>query len=378
MDIDYQVIDTVAALKKITKSLERERNIAIDLEADSMYHFKEKVCLLQMSTKKRNIIVDPIQIKDLSPLKPLFLSRKIRKIFHGADYDIRSLYRDFNIEIKNLFDTETACRFLGFKETGLGTVLGKYFNINLDKKYQKKDWSKRPLPQEMIDYAAIDVIYLIPLADILIHDLERIDRLSWVFEECELLSNVRPILQENEPLFLKFKGAGRLKSRSLVVLEALLQFRRNIAEKKDRPLFKIIGNDALMKIATGKPVTPKRLKGLKALSTKQLNMWGNEVIEVVTQALNLPKNQLPVYPRKKAPVLPPAVPRRAKALKKWRNQRATELDIDPGLLCNNALIIAMAIANPTEKKKLEKIQDMKHWQKTKFGNEIVTVLRSVP
>ena len=378
MDIDYQIIDTAAGLENFVNAIKNERNVAIDLEADSMYHFKEQVCLVQMATENRIIIIDPIQIKDLSPLKPLFLNRNVRKIFHGADYDIRSLYRDFNIEINHLFDTETACRFLGFKETGLETVIGKYFNINLNKKYQKKDWSKRPLSKAMMAYAAIDVIYLIPLAEILTKKLARIGRISWVDEECELLSNVRPILSENEPLFLKFKGAGRLGPRSLAVLEALLKFRRNTAEKKDRPLFKIIGNGPLLKIATEKPVTQKRLKRMKILSSKQINMWGNEIVEAVAQALSLPQNRLPVYPRKKTPVLPPGVPKRTKALKIWRDQRAAELDIDAGLLCNNVLISALALANPTDKKKLAKIQDMKQWQKNELGDDVVRVLRSVP
>lgn len=377
MDIDYQIVDTVTGLRKIVNAVENERNVAIDLEADSMYHFKEKVCLVQLATEKRNIIIDPIQIKDLSPLKPLFLNRNIRKIFHGADYDIRSLYRDFNIEMKHLFDTETACRFLGFQETGLERVIDKYFNINLDKKFQKKDWSKRPLPKEMMAYAAIDVMYLIPLAEILTKKLAAIGRLSWVYEECELLSKVRPTLQEHEPLFVKFKGAGRLKPRNLAVLEALLQFRRTLAEQKDRPLFKVIGNGALLKMATEKPVNLRRLKGLKVLSSKQINMWGDGIIAAVAQGVNLPQNRLPVYPRKKAPVLPPGVQKRTKALKKWRDQRAKELNIDPGLLCNNALISALAIAHPSRKKGLEKIQDMKQWQKNEFGEDVVTVLRSV-
>ena len=132
MEIDYQIIETNADLEKIAPILEREKYTAIDLEADSMYHFKEKVCLIQVATETRNIIIDPIQVKDLSPLRPLFLSPKIQKIFHGADYDIRSLYRDFEINVNNLFDTEVACRFLGIKETGLESVLNTYFNIHLN------------------------------------------------------------------------------------------------------------------------------------------------------------------------------------------------------------------------------------------------------
>ena len=377
MKIDYQIIDTMAGLKTIAKTLEKEETIAIDLEADSMYHFKEKVCLIQVATEKRNIIIDPIRLKDLSPLKPLFFSPDIRKIFHGADYDVRSLYRDFNINITHLFDTEVACRFLGLRETGLETVLNKYFNIHLNKKYQKKDWSKRPLPQEMINYAIRDVICLIPLAKILIHELEKMGRLSWVIEECELLSNVRPVTPDDGPLFLKFRGAGRLKSRSLAVLEALLRFRKNIARKKDRPFFRIIGNEALMKIAIEKPMTLRRLKGSKVLSAKQINMWGNDIIDIIGHALNLPENKLPVYPRKTAPVVPAYITHRAKALKKWRDKKAEDIDIDPGLLCNKALINTIATKNPTYKKGLAKIQEMKQWQINELGKDIVTVLRHV-
>ena len=298
MGNDYQIVDTAAGLEKAVSALEQEKVIAVDMEADSMYHFKEKVCLIQLATEKTSVVVDPLQIKNFAPLSPLFSNPDIKKIFHGADYDVRSLYRDFKIKISNLFDTELACRFLGIKETGLKAVLRMFFEINIDKKYQKKDWSKRPLPEEMIEYASKDVIYLLPLAKILIQKLEEIDRLSWVLEECRNLSKVRPILPNEEPLFLKFKGAGRLKSRSLAVLEALLQYRKSVAEKKDKPLFKIIGNDSILKIATARPVTLRRLRGVNALSGRQISMYGKDLIKVVAGALKTTERELPVYPRK--------------------------------------------------------------------------------
>jgi ribonuclease D len=374
MQTNYQVIDTISELKNVSRILEREKAVGIDLEADSMYHFIEKVCLIQMTAKKTSFVIDPLQIKDLSPLKFLFSRQDITKIFHGADYDVRSLYRDFKIEINNLFDTEVACRFLGIKETGLETVLKQFFKVNLNKKYQKKDWSKRPLPQEMIDYAARDVIHLVPLAQILIKELENKGRLSWVLEECDYLSKVRSVSSDDEPLFLKFKGAGRLKSRSLGVLEALLQFRKQVAQKKDRPLFKIIANAALMEIALARPVTLRRLKGSDALSVKQIKMYGNGLIEAVDKALKAPENELPVYPRKKVPVLSQKVPKRVKAIKKWRDKRAKELAIDPALLCNKALLTAIAAQKPFDTKGLATINNMKDWQKKEFGEDIIAVL----
>ena len=374
MEIEPQIIDTAAGLEEIVRSLEKEKVVAVDLEADSMYHYKEKVCLIQIATEKISVVIDPLAIKDLSPLKPLFSNPDIQKIFHGADYDVRSLYRDFKIRINNLFDTELACRFLGIKETGLQAVLKAFFNVNVDKKYQKKDWSKRPLPKEMMAYASKDVIYLLRLTRMLIHKLKKMNRMTWVLEECEDLSKVRPVLSNEAPLFMKFKGAGRLKSRSLAVLEALLQFRKRVAEKKDRPFFKIIGNESVMKIATARPVTLRRLKNIKALSNRQISMYGSDLIKVVAKTLKIPESELPVFPSQRPPVLPNGVPAKIKALKSWRASKASALGIDPGMLCNNALITAIAVKNPGDGKSLETVKEMKNWQKQVFGTEIIGAL----
>lgn len=377
MEIETQIIDTAADLEEVARSLEKEKAVAVDLEADSMYHYKEKVCLIQIATEKTSVVIDPLAIKNLAPLNPIFSNPDIKKIFHGADYDVRSLYRDFKIRINNLFDTELACRYLGIKETGLQAVLKMFFNVNVDKKYQKKDWSKRPLPKEMMAYASKDVIYLLPLARMLIHRLLKMDRMTWVLEECEDLSKVRPVSSNESPLFMKFKGAGRLKSRSLAMLEALLQFRKRVAEKKDKPFFKIIGNESILKIATARPVTLRRLKNIKALSNRQISMYGSDLIKVVAKTLKIPESELPVFPSQKPPVLPNGAPAKIKALKFWRASKANALGIDPGILCNNALITAIALENPGDSKSLEAVEEMKNWQKQAFGGEIIRVLKKV-
>lgn len=373
--LTYQLIDTASGLEEFARSLEGEKHIAVDLEADSMYHFKEKVCLLQMATPKTNVIIDPLQIEDLSPLRPFFRRPGIRKVFHGADYDIRSLHRDFEIEISNLFDTQIACRFLGFRATGLEAVLQKRFRITLDKKYQKKNWSQRPLPEDMMEYAAKDAVYLISLADTLEKELEAKGRLSWVREECDDLTKVRAETSNGNLLCLRFKGAGRLRPRSLGVLESLLHFRQDIAEKKDRPVFKILGNDSLLRISKYRPGSLRQLEKIRALSRKQMSMYGDGVVESVRKALEIPAEELPVYPRKKGPVLSPKVPARVKLLKRWRNRKAQELEMDPALICNKALLTSIAIRNPRSTEALKTVEDMKNWQQETFGEEIVKVLK---
>ncbi|MBU0544721.1 MAG: HRDC domain-containing protein [Proteobacteria bacterium] len=362
-------------LKKALKDIESEKRVGFDLEADSMYHFSEKVCLLQVASKNSAFVIDTLKLRDLSQLKPLFLRKDTIKIFHGADYDVRSLFRDFGIEIRNLFDTELASRFLGIKETGLEAVLRDRFNVKLEKKYQKKDWSERPLSEDMLNYALNDVRYLIPLSEILEKELEDTGRLSWVEEECEILCRVRSAVDNGEPLFLKFKGAGKLSPRTLAVLEALLWFRREMAQQKDRPLFKIMGNNSILKLAETKPDSLKKIMNTDALSQRQLDIYGKDVIRVISKAVKIPGNMLPAYPRKKIPVISQAASNRIEAIKTWRDKKAIKLNIDPGLLLNKSLINIIGVKNPDDAAALGAIKEMKNWQRREFGEEIVRALR---
>jgi ribonuclease D len=377
MTTDVVVIETPAALAELTEKFLQAPAVAVDLEADSMYHFQEKVCLIQMATSRSSAVIDPLRLRDLESLRPVFANPAIEKIFHGADYDVRSLFRDFGIEIAHLFDTQIACKFLGLRETSLEAVLQARFGVTLNKKYQRKDWSKRPLPDEMMAYAADDVRYLLPLAKMLVGELKDKGRLAWVQEECDLLSRVRPPQNNHEPLFLGFKGAGRLGSRSLAVLEALLQFRRRVAENKDRPLFKVFSNKSLLQLAVQKPATARRLEESGVLSAKQFKMYGEELAETIRCAQQIASDDLPVYPRKKNRAMHPAVPDRIKALKNWRDKKARVLDVEPAVLLNKNIMTALATAKPVKRQSLNAVKELKEWQRNEFGDEIVGVLRRV-
>jgi ribonuclease D len=373
----YRLIDQPRELAAAARQLHKNDEIAFDLEADSMYHFREKVCLIQIATPDETLVLDPLKLADLSALKPVMADPCIRKVLHGADYDIRSLYRDFEIEVRNLFDTELASRFLGSHESGLDAVLRDHFGVCLDKKYQRRDWSKRPLPEAMMDYAAHDVHYLLPLAATLEEALHRKKRFAWVLEECDWLRRVRPPEPNQAPLFLAFKGAGRLRPRHLAALEALLQLRRQLAEAKDRPLFKVFSNKSLLMLATAMPLTPRALEQAEALSPKQIKLHGNALLKAIRQAQDTPKEKLPVYPRQKAPRMPARVPERMTALKTWRDRKARELDLDPGLMLSKALMQAIALRHPQTLADLSETPDLRQWRHRAFGREIVGVMQQV-
>lgn len=377
-EVHFTLIENDADLKNLITALKKERSVAFDLEADSMFRFKERVCLVQVAIPNRIFLIDPLKLSNLKPLQSIFSDSSIQKVFHGADYDVRSLYRDFEIEIHHLFDTEIACRFLGLHETGLDAVIKNFFGVELDKKYQKKDWSQRPLTEEMMRYAARDVLYLIPLARLLEKDLRAKGRLPWVQEECLLLSQVRPANVESQPLFVKCKGAGKLDRKSLALLEELLRLRMKIAAKKDRPLFKVLSNRSLLMIAKERPRTKEQLIALDLLSPKQAEMYGDAIVNTLHRAGRIPDDQLPEYPRKKAPRLKPAVPPRIKKLKAWRDDKAAELSFEPALLLNKMQMTAIAVAKPADMASLKAVPGLKEWQTKQFGREILRQLKIMP
>lgn len=373
----YLLVKNRSALSRIATELKKEKSIGVDLEADSLFHYQEKVCLIQISTPSKNFLVDPLPLDDLSPLSPVFSDPNIQKVLHGADYDIRSLYRDFGIEVNALFDTQIAAKFLGIMETGLARLLKDRLGVVVDKKYQKRDWSQRPLPDAMLTYAVTDTLHLLPLSRIFEDELRQRGRLFCVEEECKLLSRVRPLPPDNNPLFLKFNGAKRLDPRGLGVLESILQLRNDTARRRDRPPFKVLVNEAILEIAERCPVTEKDLEPIKGLNARQIKTLGRSILKKTAEALHMPQSDLPVFPKNNGRRITGKVSKRAKLLKEWRAQRAKQIGLDPSLVLTNAQIMDLALSHPKARKDLKDIDTIRAWQRKLFGSEICSLLKGI-
>lgn len=371
----YQIVHTPEQLAHLSRSLERERKIAVDLEADSMHHFTEKVCLVQIGSSSGVFIIDSLQTDRMDLLEPVMADPSVEKVMHGADFDIRSLDRDYGIRVSNLFDTEIACKILGIRERGLAALAKKCCNADLDKKFQKTDWTRRPLTDEKLSYCADDVAYLFRISDILKQKLSDKGRMEWVRQECEKQCLVRFERNNDSPLFLKFKGAGKMDSRTLTVLEYLLQMRMKIAEKKDLPLFKVMGTAGLSTMAWKKTVTKEMLKKSGALSGKQMSMYADQCIRAVQEALELPGAKLFTYPKTRGARLSDIEQKRIKALKKMRTKKSASTDIEEGFLLNNALIAALAKANPTRRKEVFEMENISPWQAELLADDILRAIR---
>lgn len=368
-----QILTTTAEVEAYAAELEAFDSIAVDLEADSMHHYQEKVCLLQFTAGEKTVLIDPLEGADLAALRPLMSDARVRKIFHAADYDLRCLARDFAIEIRGLFDTMISSQFVGEERFGLADMLGKYFGLELDKKFQRADWTKRPLSTGMIEYAAGDTRYLAELVVILEEKLEALGRRSWVAEEFALLEQVR-FAENSGPLCLRVKGAGRLKPRQLGILEELLQWRDTEAQRRDLPHFKVLGNKSLLQLAVQPPVSSKGLVGIEGLSPRLVDRYGKQLLQAVARGQELDEAALPVFPRGERREKDLAAEKRFTKLKEWRTRVAKQLELDPGVLINNATLEQIARLYPKDLTSLEKTGALKNWQLKELGAGILEAL----
>jgi ribonuclease D len=367
------MITTNQQVSELADILSQQTEIAVDLEMDSLHHYQEKVCLIQVSTRSQNWLIDPLACRDLSPLAAPLGDPALLVVMHGSDYDIRSLHRDFGIIVSNLFDTMIASRFLGITEFGLAALLNTRFGIELDKKYQKADWSKRPLSREMCAYAVADTSDLLALYDQLHTELLQKDRLEWCLEECRLVCQAR-VNEKEGPLFLYSKGAGKLKGRSLAILEELLQLRDALSKELDRPPFKVLSAETLMEIAEIRPRSAGELSGIKGMTTGQISRHAAGLLAAVTCGLEIAEHKLPHFPQIRRTEVTEGTKERIKNLKIWRLQLSCELGLDPGVLAPNWLLEEVADLPSCTMEELDTITGMRQWQKQLFGSSLINVL----
>lgn len=355
-------------------SLGTAERIAFDLEADGLYSYEDKICLAQVACAGKTAILDPLADREtIAPLASLLRDPSVEKVAHGADYDVRLLKKTLGFGPVNLFDTMIAAQLLGYEKVGLAALVELHFGVEMDKKHQRADWTKRPLTQSMIDYAALDVAHLLELCDILKAGLADKGRTVWAEEEFRLLE-AAPSPTPRKPWCLDVKGSHKLSPRQLGVLQALLDLREATAKKRDRPPFKILPNQTLIAWAQNPPRVRRDVTEAEGVNRISMERMATQILEAVEMATALPEEGLPQRPASKSrPPMTPVELKKLEKLKEARNTAAKELGIDPGLLVNTATLEKFARASEDEAPALVKTE-LKNWQKEAVGGAVVTAL----
>lgn len=383
-DRGYRYVTTPEQLLECIADLEGTTVLAADIEGDSFFSYKEKTCLVQMTGDSgMDWVVDPLEVPDLEPLRPLMESPDVIKVFHGADYDVVSLKRDFGFKIAPIWDTMIAAQATGHERFGLNDLVQLYFGDTLEKKYQRHDWSRRPLLEEHLEYARLDSHYLPRLRELLMVRAAETEREAMLAEEFLLLESREWTGRPFDPDgWVKIKGSNRLDDPNKRVLRAVYAARDKIAARKDRPPFKVWGNDAMLKIARSLPADKEQLVAALGPKSHVVRRYSETVLDAVAAG----RKDTSRVPAKKAappmranPLVPPYSrddePLFAK-LKAWRNRRAAEVKLTPAMIVNNSVLKHIAALKPTVIEDYQRIVDMRNWQVNAYGEELLLLVKS--
>lgn len=351
--------------------------VALDTEADSLHSYFDKVCLIQMSIPGEDLIIDPLCKFDLAKFGEILANRNITKILHGADYDLRILNRDFGFTIANLVDTMVCSQLLGYEAFGLAALLDRHFGYKVDKKHQRADWAMRPLPPDMLEYAATDTRHLILLAERLRDELSALGRWEWAVEEFARLELIRFNEKDSdEEPFRRLKGLGALDRRSLAVVRALYDYRDGLAREADKPPFKIFSNDLIFEVAKVKPETTQEFHLIKGVSGYHRGRYGRDVVRLVLESLAIPEEELPEKSETKTWLRDREMEARIERMKKARDTIAKELKVDASLLAPRHVLATVAEVQPEEPADLDRVSVMRNWQKALLGQALIDALRN--
>ncbi len=365
-------VRTLDALAELCAALRREPTVAVDTEAASFHRYRDRIFLVQLSSRARSAVIDPLAVADLSPLGSLLADRAVEKIFHDADYDLRIIDRDYGFRAARVFDTRVAAQLAGEPAIGLAALLEKYLGVKLSKQHQKADWSRRPLPPDMLAYAAADTRHLPALRDALSARLVALGRLAWAEEEFARLEGLRWTgAADGADSYLRVKGARALPPRQLAALRELYGWREQLAARDDKATFRIIGNDALLAVAKALPETHEALGRVAALPATLARRHGDALLAAVRRALELPEDRLPRLERARRPPKDPELDARVERLKAARNRVAAELGLDPGVLCGRGTLEAVARERPKDRAGLARVDELRRWQVEVLGDALL-------
>jgi ribonuclease D len=368
-------LDTDADLARFMAEIGRPRELAIDTEGASFHRFIDRIYLIQLSTRDKNAIIDPLPLV-MAPvdLGSLLEDPTVEVVFHDADYDLRLLHQDYGWHVTNIFDTRISAQLLGITAFGLGALLERNFGLKLDKKHQRADWSMRPLTPGMLDYAAQDTLHLLGLRDQLKDELQKKGRWEWAREEFQRLEGTRWAEEEPGSAFLRVKGARDLTRRELALLRELVAWRDGVALQLDRATFRVVANEVLLEIARTAPTNTEALGAIKGMPRGMVERAGRDVLDAVQAGLATTEAYLPKFPRSARWDKDPDFDTKVSKLKSVRDDAAKRLELDPGVLCSRERMEMIARALPRSREELALIPGVKNWQIGEMGDQFIAAL----
>ena len=368
---DATLITAREHLEEVCAELSKCDRLAFDTESNGFYAYKERVCLVQISSPTEDYIVDPIAAPDLSALGPLFADPKIEKLFHAGEYDVLCLKRDYGFSFANLYDTMISARTLGIKELGLAAAIERHFGIVISKKLQRADWGRRPLTPEMLRYAQGDTHYLMRIADEQKKALRQKDLLEDAQEAFRELENLQPVVRAFDPEgYWKLIGRQDFSPAATGALKEIWLYREQQAQSRDRAPFRVMPEDLMARIAQALPETKEALAAVKGMSPYILERFGAGLLACVERGRAAPPAaRPPAAPRQR---MPDEEWRLYEALRAWRKERAEKDGVEPVVILSGDSL--RQIAAHGARAGGDPLTPLSELKKTRYGDDIRRVV----
>jgi ribonuclease D len=368
-------LDQIPEVDRFLSEISNVKELALDTEGASFHRFLDRIYLLQISTRDESAIIDPLPIGSPAKLGQLLESKNVEVVFHDADYDLRLLHQDYGWHVTNIFDTRVASQLLGIKSFGLAALLEQYFQVKLDKKHQRADWSMRPLTADMLAYAAEDTRYLLQLKDLMKGELKNRGRMHWAEEEFARLEGTRWDAEDTMEGFLRIKGARDLSRRELAVLREVANWRNTVAAQLDRATFRVVGNEVLLEISRRAPKSISELGAIKGMPKGMMDRAGADIVAAVSRGMSAPEADLPKFPKGQRWNKDRDFDDKVNRLKAVRDSAATRLGLDPGVLCSRERLENVARSGAKTVGDLASVPDLRRWQIEEMGEGFVRALQ---
>lgn len=374
--MSYIFIDKQKEFDELAATLAKHKYISIDTESNSLYAYKEKFCLMQLTGEGINAVVDTLAV-DIKSILPVFADPAVEKIFHSADSDIRVFKAAMGCTFVNIFDVMVAAKYLGIIKCGLDNMVKEYIGAVMNKKFQKADWGRRPLTKEMLDYASADTIHLKKLRDILAAELEKKGRLEEAAGQFAQICRIEPQpMRFDESGFLSLKSAKQLNGRGLAVLRELYLAREVAAIKRNAPPFKIISEDLMLRLSVAPREGLHNLSIFKGVSGYVLANHGAWIREALQKGLKAPEYQVPKreISREKRAYFE-TVKNRFKNLKVWRKEIAARRNMLPEAIMGNDVLERVALSQPKSLEDLHAVRGLGAEKVSLYGLELIEFVK---
>jgi ribonuclease D len=370
---EYVVVDQFEQLQDVVDACRAVDVIALDTEFARFNTYYPIVGLIQIYTGKECFLIDPVAVTDIQPLSALLTDPSLLKVLHACSEDMEVFQHALGVTPGPVFDTQIASAALGIGfSVGYQALVEHYLDISLAKDQTRSDWLARPLTVDQMDYAALDVIYLLQVYHEQMEALREDDKLRWVEAESKDLGKDIPTMISPEAAYKKMKGLWQLDRQQLNLLKSLCGWREETARHNDVPRNRVVDQKALIAIVKEGIDSKQALQDVEGLLPRQARKFGDEIMSLLTKAKQVPAALCPeLVTRTDAPINN----KKLKLLRKVVDEKARSLSVAPELLTKRRHLEKL-IRSEDEKGQYHLPAELGGWRQSVIGDDLLAALRN--